>query len=215
MPLTERVDLSIALTVSDTCDTISLADTTPDYGDSGKIAKSDIVTNTIVVNMAGGIYFTYVLTITSGTTISASILSLNGATAVNILAELESTVWPFITDVNEFDLFGSYGVTLPEFVDGTYEVDYSVSGTSSATPFNYTTLAGKTVICSICCCVARMGQEIDPSCDCSDKKILNFLRADTYLQIAKFATQVGNTERAQLALDKANEICDCNDCGCN
>ena len=36
-----------------------------------------------------------------------------------------------------------------------------------------------------------------------------------YLEVAKFNTNIGKTAVAQVALTKAQEICDCSDCGCN
>lgn len=208
MALTERVDLTISLTVNSTCSTMTLADTTPDYGGSGKIATSNITSSIIVVNMPGGIYLTYTFTI-SANVITAATLGISGAIPVSILSKLNSTVFPFITNVNAFDLFGSYGVTLPEFGDGAYDVDYTVKGNVFEVLFNYTTSLDKLSFCDICLCIAEKGAGIDPDCNCEDDKVWDFLRADAYLSAAIFAAEIGNMERAQLCLDKATDICNC------
>lgn len=219
MALTTRVGLTITLTVNTTCENITLKDTTGvydattnplGYGMPGGIATSDVNTIIIVVNLSGGVYLTYTFTIVAGN-ITAATLGISGATPTSILASLSSAVWYTLMS-GGFGLFTDYGVTLPTFADGIYEVDYTVKGTSSDTLFNYTTSVTKLVMCDACCCVSKMGVNIDPECNCSEDALWNFLKADAYLQVAKFATQVGNTDRAQLALDKATNLCDC---GCS
>lgn len=197
--------LAISLTTSSDCTGMSLKDTTADYG-GGTVTVNSVTSVIVTVNIAGGSYFTYTFTVSSGT-ITAATLSLSGATPTNILASLVSTVWPFVT--TQLPLWGSYGVTLPDFADGVVEVNYEIIGSG----FDYTTSAAQLIPCVTCCCVTKMGQKLDPSCDCKDC-IWDYLLADTYLQIAKFATQVGNTDRAQLALDKAAALCDCNCSDC-
>lgn len=211
MALTTRVALDINLTVSDTCGTMTLTDTTADYGGSGKITVNNVTSVVIVVNLAGGSYFTYTFTVLNGT-ITAATLGLSGATPTNILSKLASTVWPFVA--TPFDLWKDYGVTLPDFADGVVEVDYIVAGNVFEVTFNYTTSKTLLVTCvSSECCIEEMGQKVDVNCECSDDSIWNFLRADTYLTLAKFAASKGNVSRATLLLNKANDLCFC-ECSC-
>lgn len=218
-----RVGLAITLAVNSTCTTMTVTDSTGTYdvttnplgyGLPSGAASADVTSLVIVVNLPGGSYFTYTFTIALNV-ISAATLSLSGGTATNILASLVSTVFP----VTSFDLWGSYGVTLPAFEDGVIEVDYTIGGFvpdgDASTAFNYTTSSSMLVPCTTCCCVQKMALAIDPDCACSNEAMWNYLRASTYLEIAKFNTQIGKNEVAQSALTKAGEICNCADCGCS
>lgn len=222
MPLT-RVGLAITLAVNSTCTTMTVTDSTGTYnvttnplgyGLPGGIATTDVTSLVIVVNIEGGTYFTYTFTIAANV-ITAATLSISGGTATNIFTNLLSTVFP----LTAFDLWNGYGVTLPTFEDGVIEVDYTISGSATsgdtAVAFNYTTSSAMLVPCETCCCVQKMALAIDIDCACSDEAMCNFLRASTYLEIAKFNTQIGKTAVAQQALTKAKEICDCAGCGCS
>lgn len=209
-----RIALAIQLTTSSTCSTITLKDTTADYGGAGKITINSVNSVIIKVNLSGGSYMLYTFTVSSGT-ITAATLSLSGATATNILSHLTSTVWPFVA--TQFDLWGSYGVTLPTFADGVVGVEYTVAGldpNDGTTPFSYTTSSSVLVFCDACCCLQKLFLAIDPDCPCSEESICNALTADAYLQAAKYNVQVGNNTRAQTALDKATSLCSggCSDC---
>ena len=196
--------LAITLTTSATCDTITLVDATADYG-GGTVTTASITGCVITVNLSGGSYLTYTFTVAANT-ITAATLGISGATATSILSELASTVFPFVA--TPFDLWADYGVTVPTFADGVVEVDYTISGSGYA----YTTSSTVTVPCvSLCCCITTMAQSIDPTCDCEDC-IWNYLKADTYLNLAIINTEIGNTDRAQLFLDKAASLCDCTNC---
>ena len=218
-----RVGLAITLAVNSTCTTMTLTDSTGTYdvttnplgyGLPGGIASADVTSLVIVVNLPGGTYFTYTFTIVANV-ITAATLSINGGTATNILASLLSTVFP----LTSFDLWNGYGVTLPTFDDGVIEVDYTIGGTNNAygssQTFNYTTSSTILVPCETCCCVEKMALAIDPDCSCSEDSMWNYLRASTYLEVAKYNTHIGKTAVAQTALDKAGEICNCKNCGCS
>lgn len=203
-----RPDLSISTEINEACTTMSLWDTTDDYG-GGTVTINSVTQVVIVVNnKSTGTYFTYTFTVSSGT-ITAATLSIDGGTATTITSELSSTAWPFIVDVNEFDLWGDYGVTLPEFADGVIQPEYTISGDG----YSYTTSVTEMVTCDICCCVSKMFANLDPSCECSDAATANAIKADTELMIALAAADMGDVTKAVAALAKAQEICDCS-CGC-
>ena len=114
MPL-NRPDLSIYNTINDECTSFSLADTTGEYptAANGYAAPNTIVHDDVtdlvitVTNQSTGIYFTYTFTVLLQVTQTAT-LSLNGGTAADINAEVGPLAFPFITDVNEFDLWADY-----------------------------------------------------------------------------------------------------------
>lgn len=215
-----RINLSETLTTSADCSDVALTDSTGLYnittnplGYGAPLAATvNSVTSAIIkVNMSGGIYFTYTFTIVNGV-ITAATVSINGASAVNILSHLTSTAFPF-TSISLFST--TYGVTLPSLEDTVLEVDYSIIGTQSGTAYNYTTSSTALLTCSICCCLANLALEIDPLCDCSQDTTQAYLKASSYLEVAAMNMDVGKTDQALIALNKAKEICNSKDCGCN
>lgn len=206
-----RPTLAITLTQSDDCTTITLADTTADYG-GGTVTTASVQSVVInVVNESTEAYFTYTFTVSSNV-ISAATVSLNGGTATSILAEMSSTAWPFITDVNEFDLWGDYDVTLPDFEDGVYQVDYTITRTT-ATAFTYTTSEMTIRDCDVCCCLAEKYTALEPDCDCADEKQKFADKINAFLVSANYAAQKGMTTKAVENLQYAIDLCDCENCG--
>ena len=208
-----RPTLTIETEINEACDTMNLWDTTADYG-GGTVTTASVESVVIVVNnKSTGTYFTYTFTV--GTNIiTAATLSLDGGTATDILAELSSTAWPFIVDVNEFDLFADYGVTLPDFTDGVYQPEYSIIRTT-ATAFNYTTSVATLKDCTTCCCISGKFAALDPNCGCSSKALDLAIQADTWLKTARAAASMGDVTKAVEALAKADELCNCDCVDCD
>lgn len=207
-----RPDLSIDTEINPECTTMTMWDTTDDYG-AGTVTTAGIESSTIVVrNKSTGVYFTYTFTIGTNT-ISAATASLNGGTAVNILSQLSSTVFPFIVNVNELDLWKTYtNFTQPDFDDAVFQIEYSIIRTT-ATAYNYTTSVAKLKTCDTCCCITKKFASLDPVCGCSDSAMCNAVHADTWLKVAQSAANMGDVTKAVAALTKASELCDCEECG--
>jgi len=202
-----RPTLTILITKNEACTTMTLADTTADYG-GGTVTTASVEQVVIVVrNKSNDSYFTYTFTVVSNL-ITAATLSLNGGTATTITSELSSTAWPFIVDVNEFDLWGDYGVTLPDFDDAVIQPEYTITRTT-AEAYSYTTSKTVLIDCNTCCCITKLGASLDPGCDCSTGKRKTYDDAYTWLHVAKDAAAVGNVSRAVEALRKASELCSC------
>lgn len=205
-----RPTLTIATEINEACDTMTLWDTTADYG-GGTVTTASVESVVIVVrNKTTGTYFTYTFTVGTNV-ISAATLSLDGGTATNILAELASTAWPFIVDVNEFDLWADYGVTLPDFDDAVYQPEYTISRTT-ATAYSYTTSVAVLKDCDTCCCISGKFAALDPNCNCSSAALDLAIQADTWLKTARAAAAMGDVTKAVAALTKADETCNCSDC---
>lgn len=205
-----RPTLTIDTEINEACTTMTMWDTTADYG-GGTVTTAGIESSTIVVrNKTTGTYFTYTFTIGTNV-ISAATLSLDGGTGTDILAELSSTAFPFILNVNEFDLWADYGVTLPDFDDAVYQIEYTITRTT-ATAYSYTTSKMNVRDCDLCECIAGKLIDIDPSCDCSDKNIPFVQRIQALNQSAIFAAEKGMTTKAVNALNKAIELCNCSSC---
>lgn len=216
MPV-DSPDLSIALTLTDGCGTITLTDNTgiyptadAGYGLPNGPAVNDVDSLTVTVTgLKTAVSFVYAFTISSGT-ITAATLALAGATAVNILSQLDSTTFP----LNDFDLFGTYGVTLPSLDDDVYMVTYQIEGTADAEDFDFTVQAAQIVTCQTQCCIDKKFIDLDLSCGCSAGP----LKEVEYLQ-ALLTQAIKNVdyEFYQEGADKLAEAkskCDTAGCGC-
>jgi len=218
-----RPDLKINVTVGAECSGFTVDDTTGTYDvttnpEGYGLPDGPTVNNVtglviVVTNQSEGWYLTYTFTISSGT-ITACTLGLSGATATNILAELSSTVWPFITGVNAFDATADYGVTIPDLTDGIYQIDYTITGEAygdSAPPtlsaFSYTTSEQPVLACDLCCCIDNMFIEA-AGCDCGCDGAMNAMRARYYATLAKYAAGRGDTDLAINNFEKAQSLCD-------
>jgi hypothetical protein len=212
-------DLSIELAVNSGCTELSLEDTTgiystaPNgYGLPGGPAVNDVTGVAITATYSLlGITLEYVFTVLNGT-ITAATLSVNGATAVDILSALASTVWPFTTI--PFVITDDYGPEMPEFTDDIVSVTYEVSGTVAAEAFSVSTSARVSIDCNTTCCRDKKFINLDPNCGCNPDALIDALYVDALLKQATYSAQYNYTDRAVAALQKATEICD-GDCGCS
>jgi len=221
-----RPDLTIDVTVGAECSNFEVADVTGAYDVSTNpegygLPDGPTVNNVtslivVVTNESEGWYLTYTFTISSGT-ITACTLSVSGATATNILAELSSTVWPFADGVNEFDATADYGVTIPELTDGIYTISYTIGGTAiggdgQPTVFSFTTSEQPTLSCDLCSCIEDMFLDAS-GCGCDDK-MCNAMKARGYFLASKFANERGDTEIAIANFEKSQSLCEgnCKDC---
>jgi len=221
-----RPNVTIENTINDACDGFTLADTTGlydvttnplGYGLPGGILVNDVEGLTIVIrNETTGLYFTYVFVISLAVTQTVT-LSVQGGSPVDITALFAVTGWPFVQNVNEFDPFVDYGVTLPDFVDGCFQTEYTITGNSNrgggTEAFAYTTSETFLVDCTTACCISKMLADIDPNCSCSDKKQALATSAYTWLLSARAAANYGQVDKAVADLQKAADMCNC-DCGC-
>ena len=207
-----RPTLAIDTEINEACTTMTLWDTTADYG-AGTVTTASIEAATVVVrNKTTDTYFTYAFTVATNV-VTAATASLDGGTAVNILSQLSSTVFPFIT-TNKLDLWKTYtNFTQPDFDDGVYQCEYTITRTT-ATAYSYTTSKMNVRDCDLCECLATKFVELDPNCDCSDKNIPFVQRIQALNQSAIFAAEKGMTTKAVNALNKAIELCacSCEDC---
>jgi len=214
-----RLDLSIELTNATDCSDITLTDDTGNYPTAAEgyglpsgITINNVSSLIITVYLNGGIYITYTCIVSSGV-ITSCLLSINGGTGTEIVTLLASTTFP----MTDFSLFSEdYGVTLPTLEDGIVEVDYNIAGVGSGEEaFNYLTDQSTLLSCSLCCCLKKALLSLDPSCSCESKKMDNYIKASTYLEIAEMNMNIGKNDNALIAFNKATALCDdCENCGC-
>jgi len=217
-------DIKCTITPSATCLGMAFEDTTGQYdaltnkygwGLPGGAPSDDAKTMTLtIVNESTGVSLVYTFAMTTGT-ITDCHLSVNGGVSNDITASLVSLVFPF-TSVNPFELFDDYGVDIPAMEDGVYRVYYNVTGTTTATDWDYTAQNSVTVDCSVCCCITKLFLSIDPDCGCNDKTWTKAMRAFAYMKAAQFTTEAGgNVDRAVANLEMASNICSGTNCGCD
>lgn len=176
------------------------------------------VTLRVTMNALGAVYFEFVFTLTNNgdadfSEITAATLSLNGATAVDILTSLPETVWPM---TEPFDLFGEYGdVVLPTFGDDVYKIDYTVRGTVPEV-FAMTAQTYEPVICAYECCVKQRIADLDVNCDCYGKEYLDAMYGQSLIYTFNYKAEKGQLTEALLALEKLRLFCgsDVGGCGC-
>jgi hypothetical protein len=216
----ERPNLKIENTINDQCTGFTLADTTGEYptattgyGAPDTIIHDDVTGLIVTVrNLSTGIYFTYTFTLLFQVTQTCT-LSLQGGTPADIQTEVGPLAFPFIQDVNEFNPWADYGITLPDFVDGVYQVEYEITGSSSITgvpvEFDYTTSETFLVDCETACCISKMYAKLDSDCSCSDKASELANQAYTFLMIARGAAEIGDNDKAVDNLKKAADLCNC------
>ena len=112
------------------------------------------------------------------------------------------------------DILGSGNTAAYE--DGYWSFDWVVKGDYGVNnfPFHYRCLKKELTLCSVECCVDKLGAESDPSCGCSKSGNKKFLNAMLTLAGINAAHKCGKQERAKELLTKLQSICNntCKNC---
>lgn len=223
MPLT-RLDLSGSICIEESCTKIIFNDTTGDlvsvcnenqndsgYGLVGGIDSSDVTSVTLRAYYPSiTTPFVFTFTVVSNIITAATLTNLNSV-VTDILANLESTAFPLVDfQVNLAD----YGVTFPSLSDGIVNWDCTISGVSASQSFSYTTSDGQLSDCIVNCCIENKYIALDPSCGCIDDKIKTIIMSEIFLWGARYSMNVGQDDKTDNFIAKANELCNanCEDC---
>ncbi len=182
---------------------------------SPNYTKASVTTFQVICNwISAGAIVTYNFTVSSGTITVATVTDSAG-TVVNILADLASTAFP-IVDPNFLDLTDTFddAIVLPTLADGQFQLTYKVI--SSSVPFTQTTSTTYFRSYDLCCCLKELRLTADVNCECSDSVITTCNRIEFWLKSALCAVDSGKSNATALNyFTKAQEICDCGDCGCS
>lgn len=224
MAISVRIDLSGQICIEKGCTQLLFSDTTGflvsecadeqndlGYGLTGGIALNDVTAaklNIYYPNITTPVTFDF--TIATHVITECIFTDLNGL-QTDITSLLESTVFPLF----EFDVtLEDYDVTLPDLSDGIINWDYTISGTSGADEFSYTTSDGQLSDCTVNCCIENKYIALDPTCDCIDDKIKTIMMAEIFLNAARYSMNVGQDDKTNDFIAKANELCNsnCEDC---
>lgn len=215
-------DVRITVAANSACSGILLNDITGEYPDApsgyGLPGGPELNDATDAVIRAAfsllGATLTYTFEITSQV-ITAATLAISGGTPVDILANLPSTVWPFV----DFDLISSdYGITMPEFVDDVVTVEYEVEGENGGgDTFTGSATTTTTITCNAECCLDQKAIDLELNCSCKDNAaVLDTCFLNALILQAEASARKRYTERAAAALQKATTICaDSGNCGCH
>lgn len=224
MAITATINLTGEINITEGCTKLTFSDITGfkttsctcdqndnGYGLTGGIALNDVteaILNVYYPNITTPIIFTF--TIASAVITDCTVTDLN-ANVVNITSFLESTVFP-LTDF--YINFSDYTIDFPALSDGIFNWDYTISGTSGADPFTYTTQDIVLSDCTANCCIEDKYLELDADCGCADNKITDIIKSEIFLNAARYAASTSQATKASNFINKANEICDsnCKDC---
>jgi len=214
-------DLCTGLILEDDANLYSL-DNLNGYNAPNGININDVTALLITLNYTMlGVSAIYTFNVSSGV-IGATTLTFAGGTPVNITSQLTNLVFPFSYS-NPFNFFTTYidGSSvvqqLPVIQDGAYSVSYEIRGSSlditTPTAFDLTATDMELVDCQTCCCVGEMFDSIPVDCGCDNTATSNAILAKSYLETASYAVQNQDATRANIFINKAQSLCDC-DCGC-
>lgn len=216
-------NLTVELSKNDACSALFLSDITgvygvdgnvDGYGVSGGVTINDVTGVTIVLT-----YNSLPSTITYGFTVALGIitactLTIGSGTPADIFDELTSTVWPF-ESTDPFNLFGDYGVSIPEFADEVFSVLYTITGVADG-GFEYSADGRLPVVCASQYCVDQMFVELDWECECVADSSKRALLGQSYINQVVAATAIGDLTTAITALNKVKAMCNTSigGCGC-
>lgn len=214
-------NLTIDLTVNDSCSSLLLADLTGVVGVNGNldgygsdsVLVNDVTSLVVILTfnkLASNI--TYTFTLLNGA-ITACTLTIASGTPADIFAQLTSTVWPFASTL-PFNLFGDYGVTLPTFADDIYSASYDITGEHSAEAFTFTAIDNEPVVCNNQYCIDQKFTELDWSCECAAKNSKEALLGQAMINSVVSATRLGNLTAALNSLRNVTTLCENTTAGC-
>ena len=216
-------NLTIQLSKNDACTALYLADipgtvghngNIDGYGSSGAVAINDVTGVTIVLTYNSlPATITYQFTV-SNAVITACTLKIGSGTPVNIFSELTVSVWPFET-TDPFDLFGDYGVSIPEFADEVFSALYTITGVADG-GFSYSANDAIPVVCASQYCIDQKFATLDWKCECSSDKAKQALLGQSYINQVVAATAIGDLTTAITALNNVKAMCNASigGCGC-
>lgn len=127
---------------------------------------------------------------------------------------------PFPTSNSDFVYIISnedIGYTTDETIpDQILTFEYVITGFDGRdNPFTYNTTIYVPITCTVKCCVMSMVKDIDWSCDCSQKKIDDFLQAWALYQGLLANANCGDINAFNKDLILLNKLCGSTGCGCN
>lgn len=194
------------------CDSLSFIETTgiynaatnpTGYGSPNPTIQSSFTANDAVLIITDPEGTVFTIDITAGNDLSLSAITDNFPTQDN---SQFYTITPTVLSQS-----GS-------FIDGVYEVKYTVKNLTGASGVIYSMNKFFLVSCGVDCCVSKMfGKIAECSCECDDSLIDNALLANVYLKGLYAAAACGQKDKANQLIKNINKLCGntTSGCGCN
>lgn len=207
------LDLQINLYLDSTKTNLYLEDTTGTYNASTNPGgygtpnpTSASITDAKIRVSLGGSQVDFLFTISSNV-ITAATVGFVGSTAFNILADLSSTAWPFISGVNAININPAYyESTLLDIQDGAWNVRYWISSETYTTDENFL------IDTETNCCVSKQLLAVNIN---NKQALVDNLVPLAFLTTAQYAIDAGLLTKAQEYQEKAAAICETQSgCGC-
>lgn len=212
-------ELGLVFTDYDTCSNLYVYDSSGTYnsisnptGYGTPNPPTSTITSailTLTYNSLGNQTAVFTFTVVSNV-VTAATLEFAGGAPTNILANLQSTVFPF-TELNPFNFGRDYGTTLPSLEDGVYSVEYEIIGNSGGA-YSYTATETICVKCNTEACIKNIYLTAGINSEILDRAY----QAQKFLDIAGYNAAAGDAANATVALNRASQICDedLSNCGC-
>ena len=198
------------LTFTDTTGLYNVTTNPGGYGAPNQ--EGDTISDATISIYAPGSTIPYVITFVVETgNINSAIITNPDGTTNDVTTDIVTTQglsFPFSTD------FGSNSLLIDEtwiggtedesLLDGVYTIVYDVT-------FEDTTTANTTVYtlskCNATCCITKAYANLDSACGCDADSLKTVQRADSFLNAAISAADLGMMTAAQTDIEKALELC--------
>lgn len=201
------------------CFGLTFTDTTGIYeektnpGGYGKPnAESNDVSSATISIYAPGSTIPYIITfiIETGNIDSAIITNPDGTTN-DITTEVvtdQGLSFPFSTDFSSNSLLIDEtwigGTENESLLDGVYTIVYEITLEDEST---YNTTVYTLSKCNATCCITKAYANLDSACGCDADSLKSVQRADSFLNAAISAADLGMMTAAQTDIEKALELC--------
>ena len=199
-------DGCFGFTFTDTTGAYNVTTNPGGYG-APNIAWEDVTDVTISIYAPGSTVL-YIITfgVSTGNLASATVTAPDG-TVTDILDDVQTLSFPFDATLGNgaLPIDETYigGTADESLLDGVYTFVYVVSdGTNS-----YNTTVYTLSKCNATCCITKAYANLDSACGCDASSLKSVQRADSFLNAAISAADLGMMEAAQTDIEKALELC--------
>jgi hypothetical protein len=174
--------------------------------------ESNDINGATISIYAPGSTIPYIITfvVTTGNIDSAIITNPDGTTndvTVDVV-NTQGLSFPFSTDFSSNSLLIDEtwigGTENESLLDGVYTIVYEITLEDEST---YNTTVYTLSKCNATCCITKAYANLDSACGCDADSLRSVQRADSFLNAAISAADLGMMTAAQTDIEKALEVC--------
>lgn len=182
------------------------------YGTPNLGSDAIVAVQVIITPYGDAVGYTFDFTVVTNIITVATVTAPDG-TVTDILADLVSTAWPWIVDVNPLIIIGDYlGFgTDSEITSGGFNIEYIIDEGAEQFSFDEDHL----IACQVCCCVRNAAADLEATnCECQAEKLNNAINAQIFFDAAVWATEGGEIDKGVANLAMAKKLCEgkCTNC---